>query len=234
MYHSITFGGKNTWDDWHLIPKTRPVVNPPQVKTQIVDIPGGDGVIDLTAALTGRPCYRNRTGTWTFIAENGFKAWHQLYSEVMAHLHGRTLRATLEDDPAYYYEGRFTVNAWNSEAYYSTIEIGYDVKPYKMWDICDGSKWLWDPFNFETGIIYDYDDMVVDGVLEVKVIGSRMPYVPRIKVNGDGMQVSHMGKRYDLSRGLNVIADILLMEGENLLTFTGTGRVSIEYAGGVL
>ena len=28
MYHSITIGDKNTWDDWHLIPATRPLFHP--------------------------------------------------------------------------------------------------------------------------------------------------------------------------------------------------------------
>ena len=62
MYHSITLGTKNTWDDWHLIPTSRPVVNPPSVKTNMIEIPGGDGVLDLTTALAGRVLYKNRTG----------------------------------------------------------------------------------------------------------------------------------------------------------------------------
>ena len=61
MYHSITFGDKNTWDDWHLIPSKRPSFNPPNVKSQYVDIPGGNGVLDLTESLTGYPLYNTRT-----------------------------------------------------------------------------------------------------------------------------------------------------------------------------
>ena len=62
MYHSITLGTKNTWDDCYLIPTSRPVVNPPSVKTNMIEIPGGDGVLDLTTALAGRVLYKNRTG----------------------------------------------------------------------------------------------------------------------------------------------------------------------------
>ena len=32
MYHSITIGDKNTWDDWHMIPVTPPVIAPPVEK----------------------------------------------------------------------------------------------------------------------------------------------------------------------------------------------------------
>ena len=44
MYHSITFGSKNTWEDWHLVPTSRPLFLPPKQKKSITDIPGGDGV----------------------------------------------------------------------------------------------------------------------------------------------------------------------------------------------
>ena len=48
MYHSITFGEKNTWDDWHLIPSSRPVFNPPVFREKFIDIPGVSGLLDLS------------------------------------------------------------------------------------------------------------------------------------------------------------------------------------------
>ena len=72
MYHSITFGDKNTWDDWHLIPSTRPLVNPPSRKKNTVDIPGADGSLDLSNVVSGHPVYENRSGSFEFIVENGF------------------------------------------------------------------------------------------------------------------------------------------------------------------
>ena len=131
MYHSITFGDKNTWDDWRLVPASRPLFNPPAQKVKTLDIPGGDGVIDLSQALTGYPVYQNRTGSIEFIVMNDFKPWHMAYSDIMDYLHGQTMRAILEDDPEYFYEGRFTVNAWKSEKDWSRLVIDYDVGPYK-------------------------------------------------------------------------------------------------------
>ena len=64
MYHSINFGNKNTWDDWRLIPTSRPVFLPPDVKKVLVDLPGSDGVIDLTESLTGYVKYGNRKGSF--------------------------------------------------------------------------------------------------------------------------------------------------------------------------
>lgn len=131
MYHSITFGGKNTWEDWHLVPSSRPVFNPPALKKKTLDIPGGDGLIDLSDSLTGYPVYNNREGSFEFIVMNDYWEWQEAYSTIMDYLHGIKMIAFLEDDPDYYYEGRFTVNNWKSDKNYSLITIDYDVDPYK-------------------------------------------------------------------------------------------------------
>lgn len=131
MYYSVTFGDKNTWDDWHLIPSSRPLVKPPNKKKNIVDIPGADGSLDLSDVVSGGPVYENRTGSIEFIVENGFRKWSELYSEIMNYLHGKKMKMVFEDDPEYYYDGTYYVSDWNSGPQYSTITIEYDVKPYK-------------------------------------------------------------------------------------------------------
>lgn len=234
MYHSITIGDKNTWDDWHLIPATRPLFNPPTVKENMVNIPGGDGVLDLTASLAGRPTYNNRTGSWTFYVQNGFKDWSVLYSEIMVYLHGQTFKAILEDDPAYFYEGRFSVNQWKSDKDYSQIVINYNVGPYKKEINNTGSDWLWDPFNFETDIIRNYKNLSVLTSLTVVVEGDMMDSVPVIIATASGMQVTYEGKTYSLSKGANTIPQIVLHSGENTLIFAGQGTITIENTGGRL
>ena len=196
MYHSITIGTKNTWDDWHLIPRTRPLVNPPSVKVSQVEIPGGDGSIDLTSVLAGRPTYRNRTGSWEFIVENGFKEWSVLYSEIMAYLHGQKLTAILEDDPNYFYEGRFSVNSWKSDQHYSTIVIDYDVGPYKKENDI-GDAWVWDTFNFETGVIQNSKNIPINGNIAVTITGGSDPVIPVIITSNSGVTVDFNGVTYD-------------------------------------
>lgn len=132
MYHSITFGDKNTWDDWHLVPSTRPVFNPPTLKKKTLEISGGNGLIDVSESLTGYPLYNNREGSIEFIVMNDYKRWEEAYSDVMNYLHGQFMKAFLEDDPEYYYEGRFTVNNWKSDSKWSLITIDYSLSPYKI------------------------------------------------------------------------------------------------------
>lgn len=141
MYHSITFGEMNTWDDWQLVPTSRPVFNPPPQKTYTVDIPGAHGTLDLSYVLTGKPLFENRTGSLEFLVVNAYnhkelqadsyREWYDAYSVIANYLHGQTMTAVLEDEPDCYYEGRFTVNSWKSDKNYSTITIDYDLYPFK-------------------------------------------------------------------------------------------------------
>lgn len=243
MYHSIIFGDKNTWADWYLIPSSRPVFNPPNPKTKYIDIPGSDWHIDMSEVLTGDIAYEARTGSLEFIVDNGqlsnYKAdfWIDLYSEIMNYMHGRILQATLEDEPAYYYEGRFSVNSWKSDAHNSKITIDYTVSPYKYEKFSSLEDWEWDIFNFETGIIREYKDLRVDGSLPFMIVGRRMSVVPTFIVksdDGNGLKVKFNGSTYDLPDGTRRIVNIRTTEGENMLTFIGNGTVSIEYRGGKL
>lgn len=147
--HSIYFGDKNSWDDWHLVSPVRPFFPPPKQKVNTIEIPGSSGVLDISEALTGYPTFENREGSFQFIVVNGFGNWANRYAEIMEYIHGSTLRVRLEDDPEYYYEGRFEVEEWSSTTPWSTITISYSVGPYK-WYKWPSTGWTWDPFVFAT------------------------------------------------------------------------------------
>lgn len=243
MYHSIIFGDKNSWADWYLLPSSRPVFNPPTPKTKFVDIPGADWHLDMSTVLTGDITYEARTGSLEFIVDNGqlsdYKAdrWHLLYSEILDYLHGQLTKATLEDDPSFYYEGRFAVNQWKSDPHNSKITIDYTVCPYKLEQFSSLEDWEWDSFCFENGIIREYKDIRVDGSLEFVITGRRMRVTPSFIVksdDGNGLKVIFNGSTYDLPDGTSRVVNIQTVEGENTLKFTGNGTVSIDYRGGCL
>ena len=246
MYHSITIGEKNTWSDWHLVSTSRPLVNPPSVKTHYVDIPGGDGSIDLTEAISERPTYGNRSGSWNFIVVNSgqlvpnssYGKWYERYTEIMSYLHGNELRAVLEDERAYYYLGRFMVESWDSAKGNSVLTIKYDVGPYKRstGDMND-RDWLWDPFEFETDVVRSYSNLVVRDSLEIDYIAkeaSASPFILCYITSGNIMTVRLNGIVYELTNGENRVEGMHFSEGVNRLLFRGYGQVSIETSGGIL
>ena len=143
MYHSIDFdmlpirGNNhkkfNTYDHFGLVPTTRPVIPPPSVKTHTIEIPGTNGVVDLTESLTPYVLYQNRSGSFEFAVVAERYDWAHLYSKIMNYIHGHRARIILEDDPNWYYEGRFAVNSWNTgSGTCPTVAIDYDLYPYKM------------------------------------------------------------------------------------------------------
>lgn len=137
--HSINFqygndatSAVNTWDHWHLIPTTRPVVVQPTPVYNYVDIPGMDGSLDITDYLIGRPTYSDRQGSFEFYVENDYGNWFDRSHEIASYLDGkRVLRMTLEDDPEHYYIGRFYFKQWTPDASHSRVTIEYRVKPYR-------------------------------------------------------------------------------------------------------
>lgn len=242
MYHSITIGEKNTWRDWHLIPSSRPLVNPPGVKTSMVEVPGSDGVLDLSDALIGRPNYGQRSGTWDFYVDNGYGNWAERYSDIMAYLHGQKLSAVLEDDPSFHYEGRFSVNQWRSDPYYSRIAIDYAVGPYKLYSATDGDLWEWDPFNFENDVIRSYKNMIVRKTepLLVNVTGDIMDIIPVIYSSSAGVSMSFDDEfKFFLKRGSYTYDDVIIRQGTHEFYFTipqdasyNSARISLIMTGG--
>ena len=129
--HSVTFGVKNTWTDWHIIPLSRPVFLPPPLRVKDIDRVNMDGFVDLSSILSATPLFGNREGSLEFVVANDYLSWSSTYSMIMNYLHGMRMRAVLSDDPRFYYEGLFEVSEWASNSYFSTITIDYNLDPEK-------------------------------------------------------------------------------------------------------
>ena len=235
--NGVKFDDKHSFYDWGLLLKSRPTISPPSPKTVYVDIPGSDGIIDLTESLSGEVKYNTRAIKLEFQVIDARTKWDEIYSEILDFLHGRQIKIIFDEDPLYYYVGRFQVNEWKSDKVFSTIAIEGNVDPYKMELYSSLEDWLWDSFNFETGIIREYKDLRVNGNLNFIIDGRRKSVVPSFAVfsdDGKGMKVEFNGNIYDLPDGISKIVNIVTKEGSNTLKFIGNGTVSIDYRGGRL
>lgn len=231
--NGVTFGNKHSYKDWGLLLKSRPVITPPKAKTVYIDIPGSDGVIDLTESLTGDVQFNNRTIKCEFVVIDARIRWANIYSEIMDYLHGQKLRVRFDEDPTYYYEGRLQVNEWKSDKVTSTITIEGNVEPYKYELFSSTEDWEWDSFNFESGIIRDYRDIGITTVgQKVTIIGSRKQAVPTITVksdNGNGLNLygTYGGKKvfFTLKDGTYKDPKLIIYNGNNDFTFYNSGDV---------
>lgn len=181
----------NLWEKWRLIPSTRPVVSPAEIKTNTVEVYGANEVIDLTEFPRGFPIYGRRTGSFDFYVDGSQEGynWNSVYTSIQQHIHGRVFDVILKDDEAYYYSGRMSVNSWKSDKNWSSVSINYDFNPYKLARQTMLEEWLWNPFNFDEDLIPDviqqsFQHIQATGTkastsFESLVIGT-MPFTPQI------------------------------------------------------
>ena len=116
----------------------------PQVKTTYVDVPGRNGLIDLSESLTGRPTYQNINGSITFIVLKG--ASFNLKTFVNTY-HGKIMRIYTDEDSSHYYIGRATVtNITLKLGKLRTFTLALNAEPF-LWSTSDTNK----TFSIYTG-----------------------------------------------------------------------------------
>ena len=245
MYHSVIIGSKNTFSDWHLVPASRPVIAMPAIRTNYIDVPGMNGVLDLTEALTKYPTYENREGTLDFHVLNDHENWKDIYHKIAKYLHGQRRTLKLEDDPDFYYEGRFSIERWesNNNGTWSDVSINYYLDPYKYY------KKLSTEENASL-----YSNISVNSSSVTKNFGGTgtigdMPVVPTIVASSVGntgvtitftnseLGISNLSKTIS-SNGTRKFYDMVFsdLSGSNTckLVVNGIGTISISFRRGEL
>lgn len=109
-------------------------LTPPSPKTYVVDIPCGNGSLDLTESLLGDTAYENRKDKFEFSVIYP-EDYELVKNQIINMLHGRAFDYKLTMDPDYTYHGRFTVESYERKAYANglvgTITISTDSNPFK-------------------------------------------------------------------------------------------------------
>lgn len=202
-------GFLDTWKDLHLIPTTVPVIAPPPLKTNVIDVPGANGSIDMTEILVGRPLYENRTGSIDFYIDNtdseytpgGNYRWDYAYDKILNLFHGFKKKVILTDARSFYYEGRVSVNSYKSDKLTGTITLDYDLEPFKASVNSTTERWLWNPFDFVNGIIPDDiskwfnkyvesgDSITFEMGNDIAGVVPQIPSITAIVSGGEGQEV---------------------------------------------
>ena len=173
-------------------------LSPPSPKTYTVDIPGGNGKLDLTEALIGDIVYGNRKQEFIFYAINT-ENFEKLKTEVSNFLHGQAFYYQMTMDPEYTYHGRFTVSSYSHSKY--TVGVVGTIK----------IKIEADPFKFKKAQIVTVN-AVGGQVLNLK--SGRMSVRPMIETDGF-TKIIYNNKLETLSQGTWDINDFILTEGDN-------------------
>lgn len=206
-------------------------ISPPDPNLVTIEIPGTSDIIDLTESISGDIEYKRRKITIKLESGTGKDSYYGKYAKLANYLHGKNMKIVFNKDQGYYWIGRITVASAEPKVYGSTITITATVDPYKYETQSSLEPWLWDTFSFEDGIIRNYYNITVPGSLTI--VGRRKRVCPKIICSG-AMTVTYLGNTYQLTAGENLITDIFIGEGEHVLSFGGSGTVSVDYRGASL
>lgn len=231
---ACTLNGKHTYRDYGLYVTNISPVSPPEVRREVITIPGRNGEIDLTEALTGYPIYGNREITLELGGKKRPEEWWGFMSRFLNEIHGRRVRVIFDDEQNYYYVGRAVVESdYERGNWIGRFTVTISAEPYKYSVTGTDEKWLWDPFSFVDGVVREYAEIPVKGTLDYTIVGSQMPVIPVFTASTD-MTVQFEGETYNLKQGSNTIYDIVLKNQEYHLIFKGNGTVTISYKAGRL
>ena len=100
----------------------------PAVKTNVVNIPGANGVLDLSEVLTGRPTFENTEGELSFFISDPSAID---MSALQNMIHGQRVRLRYDGDTSHYREGRLTITDDSRADILRRITCNVDAAPYR-------------------------------------------------------------------------------------------------------
>lgn len=229
----ILFDAWHTSRDWglKLVSYHIPM---PSVKEKIQNIPGAHGVLDLTEA--DGTVYYNRRENIEIVLElmdDSYQVWLARYSEIAAAIHGQKMKMVLDDQPDCYYMVRLNLDSTKGDPVLSQFVLTGSAEPFKYDVTSSAEDWLWDPFNFHTGVIRVLKDIKITASNKsVKVAGGGVGTAPIFQVKtASNLKVIFGGKSYPLTVGRNRLPEIRVGKTDVTLNFTGTGALTIDYRG---
>lgn len=199
----------HTGDDLDLVQEVKEI-GKPTIQSYTVEVPGRNGLLNLTKALTGEVTYFNRKLTFRYFC-TGTRERMLEVDAILSAFHGETVKIIDDDTPEYYYEGEISVSV-TPNVNYITFDISVNALPfrYKL---------------EETSVAVN-----VNGETSVSIYYNGHSVTPRfttdnaVSVTKDGLTVSWTNKT---TRA--VVYDMKIKKGNNLLTLTGNANVIIQY-----
>ena len=153
--NTVTFGTHRSYDDLQIL-LTGKTIGTPAPKVEQIDLPGSDGVLDLTEFFDGTK-YANRQLSFEFATKVHRSLFLQQFAMIQNLLHGKKMDIYLSDDPEWYYTGRVHVNEWKADKSVGRFTIDCDCEPFKHREsvqlVTMPGKNMLDLTNFEQGVL---------------------------------------------------------------------------------
>ena len=238
---------KSAYDDFNLIIKHKIIYAPnPQLHKQTIT--GMDGAVDLTEYATGKVRYNERQIKLDFRFLGPENERTAMVSRMLDFVHGQDIRYIFNDDLEFFYEGRMTENTPELKSNKYDLSTSITCKPFKRDLESSAEEWLWDPFDFELGVINELNSLALPAnqYTGYLMVGSVEDY-PIITATGANVQVwydvnpetaAQVSPMWTINAGqTKKLYDCKILKGEHWFTFKAVntaGTVTVDYRGGML
>lgn len=190
----------------------------PELQSHYVEVPGRDGLLDLSTALTdGEPRYNSRELEATFESSEGTYAEREARIRTMTNwLDGWKLDIRLPDDPGHYMTGRVHVAKNFNDLAHASVTVTATLDPWRYAD--------------DETVVRLTTPTAKDQVATLTNNGRRsvVPLLEITGAEGDTVGLAFGTAKWALSPGTYKLPDIVLRQGDQTLTYNGPETAAIK------
>lgn len=188
----------------------------PEWRSNLIEVPGLDGVIDASTALTGDVCFapraleitlENSVGTRT---ERGIKI-----AALINDLAGKTMKIVLPDDQEHYVVGRINIALQYNDLAHAALSVSASCDPWRY------RRTITKIARSDLGADYK----------QLRLPNERRPIIPTITVDRD-TTLRWGNNDIAINAGTHRLPEIYLAAGAHTLeakVASGSGSISVEY-----
>ena len=214
--NEVFFDGLASFSDWGLY-LTALSIDAPKPKEIYVEIPNGDGALDLTEALTGEVHYESRP------FEAVFAIKPETYSVDLArwligYLNGKQRTIRTKEEPGYYLVGRCATSLKN-DGVLAILTVKATCQPWK----------------YKNDVTAINTTLGASGTNTLNLTNERKRVIPTITASA-AVTIIFNGQTISANAGTQRLTNIALSYGDNLLAITGAEGTTVlfEYQEGAL
>lgn len=192
-------------------------ISAPEPQMERVVVPLRDGFVNLTPTLSSERHFNSRTIKIGLELRSYRSDWPLYWSKMMKDLHGQEVTVTWSGDPNYYYKGVAQVGPLEDHGSTAGVTITVDAQPFKRTSTSAGA--------FTAS---------VSGPTATTVACTYMRGYPEFICSTSGITVTLNGETWTLPAGTSEAYGMYFTEGNNVLTFDGSGTIVVSWEGGSL
>ena len=214
--NEVFFDGIASFRDWGIYLSSI-VIDDPKPKEIYVDIPNGDGALDLTEALTGEVHYESRPFEAVFtIKPETYSV--ELVRYLRSYLNGKQRTIRTKEEPGYYLIGRCATSV-KKDGVLAVLTVKATCQPWK----------------YKNDVTAINTTIGASGTNTLNLTNERRRVIPTITASA-AVTIVFNGQTISVNDGTQRLTNIALSYGNNALTITGAAGTTVlfEYQEGAL